>query len=145
LFLLAHTEDYYTSSYAGIEHRFSDRLNLSAMVEYLRAWRIFGTRWGIAQNLRPAGSIDFIPARNWDVNFSSAYSNTRGFHVYDATQNGFSVSYSRPFRHIFRDNSGPLTLQYPIRFSAGMQEQSFFNFSGNQNRQFRPYVEISIF
>ena len=145
LFLLTHTEDYYTSSYIGIEHRFSGRLNLSAMVEDVRAWRIFGTRWGIAQNLRPAGTVDFIPARNWDVNFSSSYSNTRGFHVYDATQNGLSVSYSRPFRHIFRENSGPLTIQYPIRFSAGIEEQSFFNFNGNQDQQFRPYVEISIF
>ena len=145
LFLLEHTEDYYTSSYIGIEHRFSPRLNISAMVEDLRAWRIFGPRWGIAQNLRPAGTVDFIPARNWDVNFSSSYSNTRGFHVYDATQNGFSVSYSRPFRHIFRDNSRPLTIQYPIRFSAGLEEQDFFNFNGNQNQQFRPYVEISIF
>jgi tetratricopeptide (TPR) repeat protein len=145
VFRLIHTEDYYSSSYIGFEHRFSDRLNLNALAEDLRAWRIFGNRWGIAQDLRPAGSVDFIPKRNWDVKFSSAYSSTRGFHVYDATQNGFSVSYARAFRHVFHDQSEPVPVQYPIRFSAGLQDESFFNFTGAQNQQLRPYVEISIF
>lgn len=145
VFRLTHTEDYVSSSYVGFQHKFSDRLNLSALAEDVRAWRIFGTRWGIAQNLRPAGSIDFVPSRNWDVKFSTAYSNTRGFHVYDATQNGFSVSYALPFRHVFHDRSEPLTVEYPIRFSAGVQDEDFFNFTGAQNQQLRPYFEISIF
>ena len=90
-------EDYYTSSYIGIERKVSERLNLRIVVEDLRAWRVFGTRSGIAQDLRPAGTIDFTPGRNWDVQASTAFSSTRGFHVYDATQNGFSVSYAMPF------------------------------------------------
>jgi tetratricopeptide (TPR) repeat protein len=145
VFRLPHIEDYVSSSYLGFEHKFSDRLNLSALAEDVRAWRIFGDRWGIAQNLRPAGSIDFTPSRNWDVKFSTAYSNTRGFHVYDATQNGLSVSYAMPFRHIFHERSEPLTVEYPIRFSAGVQDEDFFNFTGAQNQQLRPYFEISIF
>lgn len=145
VFRLTHTEDYFSSSYLGFEHKFSSRLNLSALVEDVRAWRIFGDRWGIAQNLRPAGSIDYAPARDWDVKFSSAYSNTRGFHVYDATQNGFSVSYAWPFQHMFHDHSEPVRLAYPIRFSAGVQDEDFFNFNGAQNQQLRPYFEISIF
>lgn len=145
LFRIIHTEDYFSSSYVGLEHSFSNRFSLSVLAEYLRAWRIFGARWGIAQDLRPAGSFEFAPHRDWDVKFSSAYSSTRGFHVYDATQNGLSVSYARPFRHIFHDSSGPLTLQYPIRFSAGLQDEKFFNFGGAQSQQFRPYIEVSIF
>jgi tetratricopeptide (TPR) repeat protein len=145
VYMLIHTEDYFTSAYIGFDHKFSPRLDVNALAEDVRAWRIFGTRWGIAQNLRPAGSVDFIPRQNWDVKFTSAYSSTRGFHVYDATQNGFSVSYARPFRHIFHDRSAPFTVQYPLRFSAGVQEESFFNFTGAQNQQFRPYAEITIF
>ncbi len=145
VFRLTHTEDYFTSSYIGLQRKFSDRFNVSALVEDVRAWRIFGTPWGIAQNLRPAGSVEFTPTRNWDVKFSSAYSSTRSFHVYDATQNGFSVSYVRPFRHIFHDRSDSVSVQYPIRFSAGFQEESFFNFPGPQNQQLRPYAEITIF
>ena len=145
LFKSAYIEYYFTSSYVGFEHRFSQRLDLKALAEDVRAWRVYQSRWGISQNLRPAGSVDFIPKRNWDLQFSSAYSNVRGFHIYDATQNGVSISYSRPLRRMFNDNSTPVALQYPIRFSAGIQQETFFNFPGAQNQTFRPYAEITIF
>jgi hypothetical protein len=137
-------EAYYTSSYVGLEHKFGERLNVRGVVEDVRAWRIVGANSGIAQNLRPAGSVDFIPRRNWDLQFSSAFSSTRSFHAYDATQNGFAISYARPFRRKFNNDSGAVMLEYPIRFSAGMQEESFFNFPGGQT-QLRPYISISLF
>ncbi len=145
LFKPVNNEDYYTSSYIGIEHRFSDRLNLRAIAEDLRAWRIAGSRWADAQDLRPAGTVDFAPNPNWDFQYSGAYSSTRSFHVYDAVQNGFSVSYARPLRRRFVDDSGSVILQYPIRFSAGLQDESFFNFPGSHSQQLRPYVQINIF
>ena len=115
------------------------------MAEDLRSWRVVGANSGIAQNLRPAGTVDFSPKRNWEIQVSSAYSSTRSFHVYDAIQNGASVSYAMPFQRKFSDDSGSLTLKYPIRFSAGIQQETFFNFTGGKNQQFRPYVQISIF
>jgi Flp pilus assembly protein TadD len=145
LFRKAYIEYYFTSSYIGFEHRFSPRLDVRALAEDVRSWRIYQSRWGISQNLRPAGSVDFIPKRNWDLQFSTAYSSVRGFHIYDATQNGVSISYSRPLHRTYNDNSTPLSLQYPIRFSAGVQQETFFNFSGAQNQTFRPYAEITIF
>lgn len=138
-------EDYYTSSYVGLERRFAERLNVRLVAEDLRAWRAAKGNSGIAQDLRPAGTIDFSPRRNWDVRISSAYSSTRGFHVYDAVQNGFFVSYAMPFHRKFHDDSGEVMLQYPIRFSAGVQEEKFINFSGGQSQQLRPYIQISIF
>jgi tetratricopeptide (TPR) repeat protein len=137
--------NFYTSSYIGLERRFSDRLNVRAQVEDLRTWRIVQTRYGIAQALVPAGTIGFRPARNWRIQASTAYSNTRGFHVYDALQNGFAVSYAMPFRRAFKDEGEEVPLQYPIRFSAGMQQESFFNFPGANTQQFRPYFSISLF
>jgi len=68
-----------------------------------------------------------------------------GFHAYDAVQTGFAVSYAMPFRRIFHDHGESVPLQYPIRFSAGLQEESFFNFNQGNNQQFRPFVQISIF
>lgn len=138
-------ENYYTSSYIGMEHRFSEKFAAKAIVEDVRAWRVVGPHSGIAQNLRPAGTIDFRPGRNWNMQFSSAYSSTRSFHVYDATQNGFSISYAKPVHRKFRDDSGAVVLEYPIRFSAGLQEEQFFNFPGKQSQQFRPYIGISFF
>jgi predicted Zn-dependent protease len=145
LFKSAYIEYYFTSSYVGFEHRFSPRLDIRALAEDVRSWRIYQSHSGISQNLRPAGSVDFIPKRNWDLQFSSAYSSVRGFHIYDATQNGVSLSYSRPLHRVFNENSTPLSLQYPIRFSAGVQQETFFNFPGTQNQTFRPYAEITIF
>ena len=138
-------EDYLTSSYLGIERRFGERLNVKAVAEDLRAWRVVGTNSGIAQNLRPAGTVDFAPNHQWDLKLSTAYSSTRSFHAYDAIQNGFSVSYARPFHRKFNDDSGTVVLEYPIRFSAGVQEETFPNFTGGHNQQLRPYVQISLF
>lgn len=138
-------ENYFTSSYIGLEHRFGERVNVRAMMEDLRAWRVFGGNSGIAQNVRPAAWADYAFKRNWDLQVSSAYSSTRSYHVYDATQNGFSLSYALPVRRRVTDEGGPMTLAYPIRFSAGMQDETFFNFKGSQSQQLRPYFGITIF
>jgi predicted Zn-dependent protease len=138
-------EDYYTSSYIGLDRRFGDRVDVRAIVEDLRAWRTVGTRSGISQALRPAGTVQYTPAHNWSVQASAADSNTRGFHVYDVIQSGLTVSYGIPFHREFRDETGDVVLQYPIRFSAGVQQETFFNFTGGQNQQFRPFVSITLF
>jgi len=138
-------EVYYTSSYIGLAHKFGERFNVRGVAEDVRAWRVVKSNWAIAQNLRPAGAVDFAPNHKWDLQVSSAYSDVRSFHAYDAIQNGFSVSYARPFRRKFNDDSGTVVLEYPIRLSAGMQQESFFNFTGGHNQQLRPYVQISLF
>ena len=138
-------ENYYTSAYIGFERRFSERLTARAVVEDLRSWRVVTAAEGIAQNLRPAAMVEYRPNKNWDFQANTAFSSTRSFHVYDATQNGFSVTYARPFRRRFHDDSGAMVLQYPIRFSAGLQEETFFNFTGGQSTQLRPYIRVSLF
>ena len=138
-------ENYFTSSYIGIDRRFGEKLDVKAIAEDIRAWRVVGANSGIAQNLRPVGTVDFTPNHKWDFQVTSAYSSTRSFHVYDQIQNAFSVTYARPFRRKFSDDSGEVVLQYPIRFSGGVEEEDFFNFNGGKNLQFRPYVRISLF
>lgn len=145
LFTPLNNEDYYTSMYAGLDRKFSDRIDVRAILEDLRAWRIEEPNWGNAQNLRPAATLDYIPARNWDIQVSSAFSSTRSFHAYDAIQSGFSVTYGLPVHRRFHDETGPVELKYPIRFSGGLQTETFYNFSGPRSEQLRPYVQISIF
>jgi hypothetical protein len=50
-----------------------------------------------------------------------------------------------PIQRKFEENGRALPLRYPIRFSAGLQQESFFNFSGGKNQQFRPFFRISLF
>ena len=138
-------EFYYTSAYIGIERKVSQRLNFRVLAEDLRAWRVELSNWAIAQALRPAGSVEFSPTRNWMIQATGAYSRNMGFHVYDAVQTGFSVSYAMPIRHGFKDQTGQVEIKYPVRFSAGMAEESFYNFPGSQSEQLRPYVRIDLF
>jgi hypothetical protein len=138
-------EAYLTGSYAGIDRKFGGKLDVKAVAEDLRAWRTVSTRSGISQNLRPAGTVHYTPNHSWDVQVSSAYSSVRSFHVYDQIDNTFAVTYSRPFRRKFNDDSGEVILQYPIRFSGGVEEEDFFNFPGNKSQQLKPYIRISLF
>ena len=138
-------ENYYTSAYIGLEHRFSERFNARAVLEDVRSWRVVTANEGIAQNLRPAAQFEYRPNKNWNFQANTSYSSTRSFHVYDAIQGGFSVTYARPVRRKFHDDSGAVVLEYPVRFSGGLQEETFFNFTGGQKQQFRPYVQISLF
>ena len=152
---LGNTENYFTSSYIGVTRRFSTHLNIEAIVEDLRSWRVVpyvnhpsGTTVvysGIAQALRPAATFDFSPSRHWDLQASTAWDDTRDFHLYDMTQNSIAVSYMRPFGRSFYDDNGEVHLRYPIRFSAGIQEQTFPNFTQGSDQQFRPYVSITLF
>lgn len=138
-------EDYYTSSYIGLDRRFGEHLDVKALMEDLRAWRTVAPRSGLAQAIRPAGSVQWNATRKWSLQASGAYSNNRSFHVYDAVQSSFAVSYGMPFHREFKDETGDVVLQYPIRFSAGVQQETFFNFTGGQNQQLRPYVSITLF
>lgn len=138
-------ENYYTSTYIGLEHEFSKRFRVEAMAEFLRDWRIVESRSAIAQALRPAIKIDYSPARHWNIEATSAYESTRGFHVYDMTRNGIAVSYTRPISRVFDDQTGTFHMKYPIRLSAGVQEQTFPNFTVGKNQKFVPYVSITLF
>jgi tetratricopeptide (TPR) repeat protein len=151
---LGDTQNYYTSSYIGLTRRFSTHLSVNAIAEDVRSWRVvpfvihpsdFVVNSGTAQALRPAGTIDFSPTRNWDIQLSTAYENTRSYHLYDMTQNGITVSYMRPFGRTFNDETGEVHLKYPIRFSGGIQQETFPNFTHGSNSQFRPYVSITLF
>ena len=121
--------NFYTSSYIGLERRFGDHLDVRAMLEDLRSWRVLGLKSGIAQDLRPAGGFDYSFKHNWDLQVSSAYSSTRGFHIYDATQNGFSISYAMPFRRsVSTGDTGPLTLCLSDPFCRGNAGRNIFQF-----------------
>ncbi|MGB6904812.1 MAG: tetratricopeptide repeat protein [Acidobacteriaceae bacterium] len=151
---LGNTENYYTSSYVGLTRSLPARINVEGLAEYLRSWRVvpfatgpsqFVVNSGTAQALRPAATVDFSPAPDWQIRFSGTYEDTRSFHYYDMTQNGIAVSYMRPFGRTFNEDTGEVRFRYPVRFSAGLQEQTFLNITQGRNQQFRPYVSITLF
>ena len=138
-------EFYFTSSYIGVEQKVSQRFSFRAVAEDLRAWRVEGNQFAISQALRPAASVEVNATRNWSFQASAAYSRNMAFHAYDAVQSGFAVSYAMPIHRTFKDEGNEISIRYPIRFSAGMQQEDFFNFNGSASQQFRPYVSVTIF
>jgi len=138
-------EYYYTSTYAGIERKFGDYLRLRAVGEYLRSWRVEGQRFAIAQAFRPAASVEYSFAKNWKLEATSAYSRNMGTHDYDAVHSGFNISYSLPVRRTVEEQGRPLAVRYPIRFSAGVEQENFYNFNSGKNQQFLPFVRLNLF
>ena len=99
----------------------------------------------ISQAIRPAATVDFSPRRNLQVELTSSYEDTRGFHIYDMLENGISFSYTKAFDRTFNDETGQMKLKYPIRISGGFRQEKFTNFTAGQSQQFRPYMSITIF
>jgi tetratricopeptide (TPR) repeat protein len=145
---LGNSRNFNTSSYIGMSRRFSTKLSAEAIVEEIRAFRtepyspIHGA---IAQGLRPAAKVDYAPSKLWDFQASSSYESTRGFHIYDMTENALTVSYQRSLDRKFKEGTDEMHLKYPIRFSAGIRQEGFVNFSQGSNEKFVPYFSLTIF
>ncbi len=138
-------EFFFTSTFAGLERQFGSRLRIRGVAEDLRAWRVELNQYAVADAIRPAASAEFLATRNWSVQGSFAYSRNMGFHAYDAVQSGFSVSYGKSFGRTFHEDGSEIRLRYPIRFTAGMQEEDFFNFTQGSSQQLRPFISLSLF
>ena len=59
----------------------------------------------------------------------------------------YAFGLRNPWRFSFDDGTGGVLVDYPLRISAGLQQQSFFSFTGQQvnTSTFRPVIRISLF
>ncbi len=142
-------EEYFnTSIYAGLQHKFGNRLTIAALAEHLRSWRVENTQYAIAQALLPGGRFDLRANRHWDVQGSFVLSRGMGYHFYDNAQSEFLVSYTRGLHGSVRDGGIDVPVAFPMRFSVGIQQQTFYNFpgSGNVTRStILPVVHFTLF
>ena len=138
-------EYYTTETYAGVERRFGTNLTVSAVGEYLRAWRVEGTQWAIAQALRPRGGFDLRINEHWAVSARGAWSHGEAFHAYDSVDAGVLVSYVRAMRANRRDGLENASIAYPMRFSFGVQQQTFYDFPGHSHVSVVPVVKFTLF
>jgi hypothetical protein len=139
-------EEYFnTSVYAGLQRKFGNRLTAALLAEDLRSWRVQGTQYAIAQALLPSGRFEFRATPRWSVQGSAVISRGSGFHVYDNVQSQFLVSYVRPLRGRVKDGSMETPVSFPLRFSIGVQQQSFYNFPGSSRNTVLPVVHLTLF
>jgi tetratricopeptide (TPR) repeat protein len=139
-------EEYFnTSTYAGLQHKFGNRLTIAALAEDLRSWRVQGVEYAIAQALLPGSRFDFRASRRWDVQGSFVLSRGLGYHYYDNAQSQLLVSYVRPWRGSVRDAAGEVPVSFPMRFSIGVQQQTFYNFPGSTRSTILPVIHFTLF
>lgn len=139
-------EFFTTSTWAGMEHKFSQRTSLTVLGKYVRSWRVQDLTFATAQALIPGARFEYKPNDRWSFDGSMDFTRGEGFHLYDNVQSGFLISYVKPIRRSVDDVNGSLNVDYPLRFSVGLQQQSFFSYTGTGGTSaWRPVVRISIF
>ncbi len=139
-------EFYTTSTWAGLEHKFGQKTTITGLAKYIRSWRVQDNSFAMAQILVPGARFEYKPTERWSVDASADFTRGEGFHTYDNVQSGFLISYVKPLRRSVEDVTGPLGVDYPLRFSIGVQQQSFYNFTGDvRTSSFRPVFRISLF
>ena len=139
-------EYYTTSSYAGLQRKFGTAWKAAVLAEDLRSWRVQGSAFAIAQALRPAFRLDYMPlSSHWSVHAEGMWSRGEGFHAYDNVSNEITVSYTKTLQRPVNDGAGEVAVSYPLRFSVGLQQQSFYDFPGSNRNQFLPVVRLNLF
>jgi tetratricopeptide (TPR) repeat protein len=147
LFRPAVREFFTTGTWLGVEHKFGQKAALTVLGKYIRSWRVQDLSFATAQIFVPGTRFEFKPSERWSVDASFDLTRGEGFHLYDNMQSGFLISYVRPLRRSVNDTAGSLVVDYPLRFSVGLQQQSFYNFTGapGSTTSLRPVFKISIF
>jgi tetratricopeptide (TPR) repeat protein len=136
-------EYYQTISYVGLEHGFGSRIRASAVAEFLRSWRIEGDQYATAQVLRPRFGIDAKLKQRWALSASGAWSTGRTFHAYDNVTTSAMLSYTRERSSVSNTGSETASSSYPLRFSFGFAQQSFYDFPGQERTQVVPSVQFT--
>jgi tetratricopeptide (TPR) repeat protein len=139
-------EYYTTDSYVGIQHKFKSSWNAAVLAEYLRSWRVQDASFAIAQALRPGFRLDYRPlASHWAVHADGTWSKGEGFSAYNNVSNEVVVSYTRGLQRPLNDDLGEVSVNYPLRISFGLQQQTFYDFNGQNRNTFLPVIHLNLF
>lgn len=139
-------EYFNTSTYVGVQRKFGSRITAALLGAYLRSWQVHNTQYAIAQALLPGARFAFRVNPRWTLQGSFLLSRGEGYHPYDNMQSEFLVSYDHVVRGNLKDGTGEIPVAYPLRFSFGLQQQTFYNFPGSaKTTTLLPVVHFILF
>jgi hypothetical protein len=138
-------EYFNTSSYVGLQQKFTNRLTVAVLAEDLRSWRVQNRNYATAQAFLPGARFEFRANPRWNVQGSFLLSRGAGYHEYDNAQSEFLVSYMRPVQRTSKDGTGGAPVAYPFRVSVGLQQQTFYNFAGSSKSTILPVIHFNLF
>jgi hypothetical protein len=113
--------------------------------EYIRSWRVQNLSFWIGQAIVPAAQVEWKPSLRWTASANFAFQRGEGFHNYDNVQSTVLISYNKPFRRSVSDSVGLVPVEYPVRFSFGLQSANYYSFPGHGQNILRPVVRITLF
>jgi hypothetical protein len=115
-------------------------------MNYLRSWRVQNASWAVAQAILPGFHLDYEPlASHWAVHATGTWSQGKGFHTYDNVANAVTVEYTKGLRRVLSDDLGDVPVNYPLRISLGVQQQTFYDFTGKNRNTFLPVILVNLF
>jgi tetratricopeptide (TPR) repeat protein len=140
-------EFFTTSSYAGIQRKFGQKLTASILGEYIRSWRVQDALKATAQALRPAGTVQYVANKSWSMDGQFAYTKGESFSAYDNVYGSFYITYTKPVHRTYSDSAGEFRVAYPLQFSVGLQAEQFPSFLGTaqSGTLIRPVFRLSVF
>jgi tetratricopeptide (TPR) repeat protein len=138
-------EYFESDSYAGVQQKFGSKILVSAVAEYLKSWRVEGSSWAYAQTLRPGFALRIKPNDRWSIDATGTWSQGMGYHAYDNFNNGILLSYMHPLRGAVNDGTESLPVAYPLRFSFGVEQQTFYDFPGHSRISVVPVIKLTLF
>lgn len=139
-------EFFTTSTYAGLQHKFGKRLTVTGLAEIVRSWRVQDNLYATAQSIAPGANFDLRVKRNWSVNGFGTWQSNKTVGAYDNVQSGFFISYTRPLSQTVNDGFGAVPVEFPLKLSFGLQEESFMSFKGTgQTTKIRPVIRLTLF
>jgi len=139
-------EYYTTDAYIGLQRKFGSAWRAAILAEYLRSWRVQDANFAIAQAIRPGFRLDWEPlASHWAVHANGTWSQGKGFHAYDNVTNEVMVDYIKGLRRVMNDGLGEVPVNYPFRVSFGIQQQSFYDFTGRNRNTVLPVIRLNLF
>ena len=120
-------EEYFsTSTYGGLQHKFGNRLDCRRARRSICAPGVCRTRNTPSPRRFCPEDVSISRAtRHWDVQGSFVLSRGMGYHSYDNAQSEFLVSYTRGWRGSVKDGDINVPVSFPMRFSVGVQQQTF--------------------
>ena len=155
-------EFYSTAASGGLQHQFGKNLKVAILADYIRSWRVQQSTNGaplaanpngtippsgsfFAQALRPAGEVQYKFNNRWSADANFSLSRGEGFHTYDNVQNSFFISYTKPIRRSMEDVGGSVPVEYPLRFSFGIETADYYDFTGHGQSIVYPIVRLTVF
>ena len=138
-------EYFTTDTYAGIQHKFGDKIKVAVIGEYLRSWRVQDSQYALSQAIRPGVNFQYLPNMHWTIEASGDCSRGEGFHAYDNIHNQFLISYVRSVQRPLNDGMAEVPVSYPLRFSFGLEQQTFPSFTGGSRTKVLPIFRLTLF